>query len=385
MGQFQSKEYDGDPYVDLMRALPERELIWYEDVLHEGNLDEDTPHEDGPPPSPQETGPIAEYDRQKRKYPELIQALMQRYGGHPYETMDMLPFNVVDPVKKTPLENLWYMGHNRNELPPELHPYNFPELLVLPFSPLKELDNEIRMETLICRNLDAALQDSRKPYVFEATAGTVPCSACGGVPWTAHWMPNMGKIFHMEVPMWQRVLGRMSRFATQPRRLADAESRHFLEYPQQDPSVGALQEVLVQELEGPPGPQQARGAKGRAVNKGARASLVGGVDSSEDPAYLNAWGVRGLSRDNLSSSSPDDNGQQVQLSTGTYPLGNVGGPLARAASSSSSVNGRPDKAAAFITDMTRLRQAQGTAAEWDVVQQLQQRYSPAAVQAMLAS
>jgi hypothetical protein len=29
MGQFQSKEYDGDPYVDLMRALPERELIWW--------------------------------------------------------------------------------------------------------------------------------------------------------------------------------------------------------------------------------------------------------------------------------------------------------------------------------------------------------------------
>jgi hypothetical protein len=29
MGQFASKEYDGDPYVDLMRALPERELIWW--------------------------------------------------------------------------------------------------------------------------------------------------------------------------------------------------------------------------------------------------------------------------------------------------------------------------------------------------------------------
>lgn len=43
-------------------------------------------------------------------------ALMQRYGGHPYDTMDNLPFNVVDPVKKTPLENLWAMGHNRNEL-----------------------------------------------------------------------------------------------------------------------------------------------------------------------------------------------------------------------------------------------------------------------------
>jgi hypothetical protein len=29
MGQFASKEYDGDPYIDLMRALPERELIWW--------------------------------------------------------------------------------------------------------------------------------------------------------------------------------------------------------------------------------------------------------------------------------------------------------------------------------------------------------------------
>jgi hypothetical protein len=29
MGQFASKDYDGDPYIDLMRALPERELIWW--------------------------------------------------------------------------------------------------------------------------------------------------------------------------------------------------------------------------------------------------------------------------------------------------------------------------------------------------------------------
>jgi hypothetical protein len=45
-----------------------------------------------------------------------MQALMTRFGGHPYDEMDMLPFNVVDPVKRTPLENLWGMGHNRNEL-----------------------------------------------------------------------------------------------------------------------------------------------------------------------------------------------------------------------------------------------------------------------------
>lgn len=54
--------------------------------------------------------------RLRHRYPQYIAALMQRFGGHPYETMDMLPFNVVDPVKKTPLENLWHMGHNRNEL-----------------------------------------------------------------------------------------------------------------------------------------------------------------------------------------------------------------------------------------------------------------------------
>eukprot|EP00879_Flechtneria_rotunda_P029885 GHRR01032349.1.p1 GENE.GHRR01032349.1~~GHRR01032349.1.p1 ORF type:complete len:357 (+),score=99.80 GHRR01032349.1:257-1327(+) len=354
MGQFQSKEYDGDPYVDLMRALPERELIWwvqkaiwlvegftfldhfgrtypnlfihkckscngagsvtcphchgyklkqgtggtaalrftsglsgkslvqsgraadavecqhcggycdwdheseweekwmnwesklayydrtygqlmdewYEDVLHEGNLDEDTPHEDGPPPAPEEKGPIAEYDRQKQKYPQLLQALMQRYGGHPYETRDMLPYNIVDPVKKSPFRNLWALGHNRMELPQELHPYNFPELLLLPTSPLTEHDHQIRMEALLCRNLDAALQDEAKPYQFEPTAGTVPCPGCLGKPYSASIVPNLEKMFHLEVPMWQRVLGRMDRWATQPRRLPDAESRHFLEYPQ---------------------------------------------------------------------------------------------------------------------------------------------------------
>lgn len=39
----------------------------YEDVLHEGNLDEDTPHEEPAPVPDNETGPIAAYDRQKRK------------------------------------------------------------------------------------------------------------------------------------------------------------------------------------------------------------------------------------------------------------------------------------------------------------------------------
>jgi hypothetical protein len=45
-----------------------------------------------------------------------MQALMTRFGGHPYDELDLLPFNVVDPIKRTPLENLWGMGHNRNKL-----------------------------------------------------------------------------------------------------------------------------------------------------------------------------------------------------------------------------------------------------------------------------
>jgi hypothetical protein len=55
--------------------------------------------------------------------------------------------------------------------PPELHPYNFPELLLLPVSPLTEHDHQIRMEALLSRNLDAALTNSRKPYMLEPTAG----------------------------------------------------------------------------------------------------------------------------------------------------------------------------------------------------------------------
>lgn len=55
--------------------------------------------------------------------------------------------------------------------PPELHPEAFPELLANGPGPLVEYDNQIRMEALIMRNLDAALQDKPKPYMFEPTAG----------------------------------------------------------------------------------------------------------------------------------------------------------------------------------------------------------------------
>jgi hypothetical protein len=32
-------------------------------------------------------------------------------------------------------------------------------------------DPQVRMEALICRNLDAALRNEPKPYMFDATAG----------------------------------------------------------------------------------------------------------------------------------------------------------------------------------------------------------------------
>jgi len=153
------------------------------------------------------------------------------------------------------------------------------------------------MEALICRNLDAALRNSAKPYMFDPTAGetggilsillidwflvsvyphqstglhqpriftmppcrshpswqlppsptttvhtlkstdilitsqhccspthplfcsypsspsgTVPCPSCQGTPYSASLIPNLDTIFRTEVPTWQRVLGRMSRW-----------------------------------------------------------------------------------------------------------------------------------------------------------------------------
>jgi hypothetical protein len=29
MGQFASRAFDGDPYIDIMRALPDKELVWW--------------------------------------------------------------------------------------------------------------------------------------------------------------------------------------------------------------------------------------------------------------------------------------------------------------------------------------------------------------------
>lgn len=60
------------------------------------------------------------------------------------------------------------------------------------------------------------------------------------------------------------------RYATQPRELAGAEPHHYLEFPQQDPALTTLQQELAAQIEGPPGPEAAKGARQRAVRKGAR-------------------------------------------------------------------------------------------------------------------
>ena len=62
-----------------------------------------------------------------------------------------------------------------------------------------------------------------------------------------------------------------------------------------------------------------------------------------------------------------------------------GGPLIGSSNSwITSSSSRPGTAAALVRDVNRLKEVQGTAAEQEVVRQLQQLYSPAAVQAMMA-
>ncbi len=54
-------------------------------------------------------------------------AMMTRYDGHPYENDDVLPFEAADPTKSLAelMEDM-----DEYELPPEMHPEAFPELLL---------------------------------------------------------------------------------------------------------------------------------------------------------------------------------------------------------------------------------------------------------------
>lgn len=74
--------------------LPLGDCLRYEDVVNEGNLDEDTPAEEEPAPGADVPGLFPDLDREYEKVPKRLQALMKRYGGHPYETYDKIPYQV---------------------------------------------------------------------------------------------------------------------------------------------------------------------------------------------------------------------------------------------------------------------------------------------------
>lgn len=203
---------------------------FYEDVLHEGNLEEDTPHEEAEPWPESDLGPWAELDRELAKEPRKMDALMKRYEGHPYENYQMLPYKVVDPTKSYK-ENYENMGYHHHELPPELHPEAFPEYLISDFNPITRHDQEIRMEALIMRNLEAAIRNQPKPYMFEPTAGTVPCPSCQGTPWYYRLSPNFEALTRTEPSFWMRTIQRMGMYNHDPQQQTSQVPRHYAEYP----------------------------------------------------------------------------------------------------------------------------------------------------------
>ena len=74
----------------------------YDDVANAGNLDDDTPEVEQPeiedsmlarlPPQHRDA---AQRIKDVAKMPSRTKALMQRFGGHPYENYDMIPYQVL--------------------------------------------------------------------------------------------------------------------------------------------------------------------------------------------------------------------------------------------------------------------------------------------------
>ena len=74
----------------------------YDDVANAGNLDDDTPEVEQPeiedsmlarlPPAHRDA---AQRIKDVAKMPSRTKALMQRFGGHPYENYDMIPYQVL--------------------------------------------------------------------------------------------------------------------------------------------------------------------------------------------------------------------------------------------------------------------------------------------------
>jgi len=218
---------------------------WHETAVEKKQRQVDSPEHDyfygddqaGPPAkgSPWDDGPSgrAAAERYGKGAASRLAAMLKRFGGHPYATGDVLPFDLIDPSKTT-AENLWRVralaaGEQGDEqgaslLPPELDPATAPSLArAMPgdlppwdgsgrgggggdpsarafLATPAELAAEIRAQAKLAQNLEAAARGGAKPHAFAAAAGTVPCPECQGAPWAWSWVPNFRTLMGSEPP-----------------------------------------------------------------------------------------------------------------------------------------------------------------------------------------
>jgi hypothetical protein len=228
---------------------------WHDDVVNKKQRQADSPGHDyfagdarGPPAegSAWDDGPSgrAAAERWGKGAAERLAATMARFGGHPYETGDVFPFDALDPENGSTQSNLYGLRAAMADpdfpnsgllLPPELDPAVAPELArarpgdVPPwalrgaagaggggagggagaaasgsFSSFlatpAELRSEIQAQAKLAANLEAAARGAPKPHGFVATAGTVPCPDCAGQPWAWSWVPNFRALLGSEPP-----------------------------------------------------------------------------------------------------------------------------------------------------------------------------------------
>lgn len=218
---------------------------WYEYYLAGDQLEKMEADEPEDKPDADEWHPMAQVDRDVERSQRRLDAIMDKYEGHPYDTNQMVPYGVVDPNKHW-RENLKSMVANNMTLPPELDVSLWPEFLVMQDSPLTRFDEEIACEYLIQHNLMAALTASPKPVRFAATAGTVPCRDCGGQAWERGWFPNMARVLQPQEPLWLMTLKDMADQQHTQQLAALSEARapgaalRLAEHPRKPPLVQEL-------------------------------------------------------------------------------------------------------------------------------------------------